>query len=580
MQPALDPPGPLGEGMILYQWHKDHDGAIDMPRTRNLADWKPVDNSCAAGLAAEFTLNSCGKTFHLDVFVLVTHSEPDTDVLVVGDLYLLKNPDPVAFLAVDYDCGTDKFGALLGIDFQLTKFLKSGDTLPDWLKQIARLSGTIYFGNQKWTLAIGQLADQRTWLGITFKAPWLALKVQFAIGLQIEEDGPKGFGLVFTVSGGKDAGIGAFIIFGSVALIIGSWKTDSDAAAAELTVKLGFKIHLFYVFHFGADISVDIAFLGRHPFSALVTAQIHIDTPWFLPDVTFRFEEPIGTPQPFDNEMVNPPLSSGGASSPAPAGAAGPAALLTPPLSDGNADSRTLYTLNGLAAVSGAPVDDVHLRQDLPIVAVDADISIEFSNPVANDAAIAGDTYTGGSDLGVQQSGRPYGPVRAHQHCHPAQSSVRTGRRGCGRPGRSRRHRAGSTGGGSLHEAPAASFRWDADCRADGVLSPRRLLINSRTPYSVTVGSKPERPGGGRRRSRLSTLRTNEAAGLAMAHARLRVDGIRAAARRFGAVLGWERLVALGPGAGHDQWLRHACRAGVRVRSRWSRRDHGLGRLL
>jgi hypothetical protein len=490
MQPALDPPGQLGEGMVLYQWHKDHDGAIDMPRSRNLADWKPVEDSFAAGLAAEFTLHSCGRVFHLDVFVLVTHSETDTEILVVGDLYLLKNPDPVAFLAVDYDPTTEKFGALLGVDFQLTKFLKGGEALPDWLKQIARLSGTIYVGNKNWTVAVGQLADQRTWLGITFKAPWLALNVQFAVGLQIEDEGPKGFGLVFTVSGGKDAGIGAFIVFGSLALMIGPWKTASHAAGTEIMVKLGFKIHLFYVFHFGADISVDITFLGRHPFSALVTAQIHIDTPWFLPDVTFRFQEPIGSPQPFDNEILNPPLSSAAASGPAPLPAGAPqAALLTPPLSDGNADPGALYTFNGLATVTGAAVEDVHLRQDLPIVAVDADISIEFSNPVANDAAIATDTYTGGSDLGVQQSGDL--TVRYALTSIAIQRSPRFG------------PDAGTwtdlvaavdteldlSGGGSLHAVPAVSFRWDADCRADGLLSPRRLLINSRTPYSVIAGS-------------------------------------------------------------------------------------------
>jgi hypothetical protein len=489
MQPALDPPGQLGEGMVLYQWHKDHDAAIDMPRSRNLADWKPVESSFAVGAAAEFTLHSCGKLFHIDVFVLVTHSEPDTEILVVGDLYLLKNPEPVAFLAVDYDPTTEKFGALLGIDFELTKFLKGGDTIPDWLRHIARLSGTIYVGNKNWTVAIGQLADQRTWLGITFKAPWLALNVQFAVGLQIEDEGPKGFGLVFTVSGGKDAGIGAFIIFGSVALMIGPWKTASHAAGTELMVKLGFKIHLFYVFHFGADISVDIAFLGRHPFSALVTAKIHIDLGWFLPDVTFRFEEPIGHAQPFDNEILNPPLSSAGASIPAAVPGGGPAALLAPPLSDGNADPTALYTFNGLAAVTGAAVEDVHLRQDLPIVAVDADISIEFSNPVANDAAVATDTYTGGSDLGVQQSGDV--TVRYALASIAIHRSPRFG------------PWAGTwtdliapndteldvTGGGTLHAVPAVSFQWDADCRADGLLSPRRLLINSRTPYSLTLGS-------------------------------------------------------------------------------------------
>jgi hypothetical protein len=490
MQPALDPPGPLGEGMTLYQWHKDHDGAIDMPRTRNLADWKPVDNSWAAGLAAgEFSLNSCGKAFHLDIFVLITHSETDTGVLVVGDLYLLKNPEPVAFLAVDYDSETDKFGALLGVDFELAKFIKNADQLPDWLRRIARLSGTIYVGNKNWTVAVGQLADQRSWLGITFDAPWLALKVQFAVGLQIEDEGPKGFGLVLTVYGGKDVGLGAFIIFGSVTLMIGPWKTASHTAGTEINLKLGFKINVFYIFHFGADISVDVAFLGWHPFSAMITAQLHIDLGWFLPDVTFRFQQPVGHAQPFSNELLNPPVSSGGADSQAQLTSGGPTPLLVPPLSDGNADAGTLYTFDGLAAVTGAAVQDVHLRDDLPIVAVDSDISVDFSNPVANDAAIATDTYTGGTDLGVQKSGDL--TVRYALTSIAIQRSPRFG------------DGAGTwtdlvaavdteldlAGGGTLHATPAVSFRWDADCRADGLLSPKRLLINSRTPYSVTLGS-------------------------------------------------------------------------------------------
>ena len=42
--------------------------------------------------------------------------------------------------------------------------------------------------------------------------------------------------------------------------------------------------------------------------------------------------------------------------------------------------------------------------------------------------------------------------------------------------------------GGTVHAAPAVSFAWDADSRADGVVSPNRLLINCRTPYSVVTG--------------------------------------------------------------------------------------------
>ena len=55
--------------MQLYQWHKDHDGALDMPRSRNLADWKPLDNSFAAGVAAGFSFTSTGQLFHIGIFV-------------------------------------------------------------------------------------------------------------------------------------------------------------------------------------------------------------------------------------------------------------------------------------------------------------------------------------------------------------------------------------------------------------------------------------------------------------------------------------------------------------------------------
>ena len=216
MQPALDPPGQLGESLVLYQWHKDHDGAIDMPRSRNLADWTPVNNSFAVGVAGEFTLHACGKVFHIDVFVLVTHSETNA-----------RDPRRRRSVpAQESRTGRVRRHRLRPnhrqvrragrIDYELVKFLKSGDTLPDWLKQIARVSGTIYVGDRAIDRGDGQLADQRTWLGATFKAPWLGLNVQFAFGLQIEENGPKGFGFVFTVSGGKDAGIGAFIVYGSL----------------------------------------------------------------------------------------------------------------------------------------------------------------------------------------------------------------------------------------------------------------------------------------------------------------------------------------------------------------------------
>ena len=81
MQPAFDPAGHGAQSMQLYQWHKDHDGALDMPRSRNLADWKPVDNSLAVGVAAGLSFTSTGQLFHIGIFVLVTQAETGTGCL-------------------------------------------------------------------------------------------------------------------------------------------------------------------------------------------------------------------------------------------------------------------------------------------------------------------------------------------------------------------------------------------------------------------------------------------------------------------------------------------------------------------
>jgi len=39
MAPNLDSQFPEGEGMALLKWHKEHDGALSMPRSRTLSDW-------------------------------------------------------------------------------------------------------------------------------------------------------------------------------------------------------------------------------------------------------------------------------------------------------------------------------------------------------------------------------------------------------------------------------------------------------------------------------------------------------------------------------------------------------------
>lgn len=483
MQPALDPAGEGSASMQLYQWHKDHDGALDMPRSRNLADWKPLDDSFAAGIAVGFSFTSTGQLFHVSIFTLVTEGDPSMEILIVGELFLLKNPDCIGILAVDYNVDLGKFGAMIGVNLGLDKFV--GGTVPSWIADLAKLTGTVFFGNQPWTLAIGQLSDQRSWLGIRIAGELLRLKLELriALGLQVVDGGPKGFGVVASFTGGANWGVGKIQAYGGIGFLWGPWKTGSQTSAVHVWVQFGIKMSVFYVFSVGLEVDGDLTYLTQ-PGYWLWSAQIHIDTPWFLPDCSFQIcghsDEPS---QPMDSPLLNPPLVGGDAGG---GGAQAPAAAMhVPALGDGNTDPARLYSFNQLNQVGVPDVTSVVLPDDLTAVAVDADIAITFTNPLANDAAIATQSYPVTTDPGLQKV--------QDLSVRYALKSVQI----------QRRPRFGGGGwtdlvsvadtaldtGGVLHAAPAVSFAWDADSRADGVVSPNRLLINCRTPYSVVTSS-------------------------------------------------------------------------------------------
>ena len=94
MAPNLDATFPNGEGMALLSWHQHHDNALTIPANRALADWLAELDAAALGVGCGFSLNGCGSALHLDIFIFFAKSKADTGLLIVGDLYLLKNPKP------------------------------------------------------------------------------------------------------------------------------------------------------------------------------------------------------------------------------------------------------------------------------------------------------------------------------------------------------------------------------------------------------------------------------------------------------------------------------------------------------
>ncbi len=480
MAPNLESEYPDGEGMVLLAWNKDHNGALSMPRSRQLDDWIAEKGAFSVGVGCGFSLSGAGSAFHIDVFVFFAKTPVDSGLLVVGELYLLKNLKPVAFVAIEYDFDTEKFGVMAGVDMALADFISSGVSVPDWLRHIATLTGTIYFGNKPWALAIGQLADQSSWLSLNIgsQALGLAIRAQLAVCVQIVDGGPKGFGLVFTIRAGADWGVGTFIVFGSFGFIFGVWKTGSRSVGMEFWAAFGFKINLFWVFSFGAEIAARIIYLGNH-WSLTLHAEIRIDTPWYLPDVTVSFDKTLSEPMPFDTATITQFLSGGSGIEPA---AQRTQPLQLPGLGGALGDASYLYTFNELCGRSGTRIADTH-AQSLPVVSVDATIVIDFSQPVSNDALIATSTYDGVTDAGVQKVQDI--TVRYGLSSIAIRRAPRFGPTAGVWSDFITDAQTGFSIGGAAPQT--LTFTWDHDTRADGKVAPKRLLVNSSAPYSFVT---------------------------------------------------------------------------------------------
>jgi hypothetical protein len=479
MAPNLGSTFPDGEGMVLLKWHQTHDNALTMPANRTLADWVPEDKAFAVGVGCGFSINGCGSAMHLDIFIFFAKSNADTGLLIVGDLFLLKSPKPIAFVAIEYDIDKEKFGVMVGINLTVAD-LASGN-IPSWLANIAKLTGTLYFGNKPWSVAIGQLADQSTWLQLKMDWDiWITIKFMIGVGLQIVDGGPKGFGFVTTLSAGANWGIGAFVLWGTFGFIVGTWKTGSSSMGAEIWLSLGFKISLFFIFSFGCEAGIKLTYIGKDPWYLTLHAEIKIDTPWFLPDVTFAIDKTWQQPMPFDTSTITQCLSSGSAIDPTAQQAQD---LLAPGLAGAMGDASFLYTFNQLNTLNGIRIADTHTRQDVPLVSIDSTIVANLAQPVSNDSAVATSTYDGTTDTGVQQ-------VQDIKVRYGFQSiAVRRAPRfgptaGTWEPFITDAQTSFSIGGAAPE---SLTFAWDVDTRADGKLAPKRLLINSSAPYSFAI---------------------------------------------------------------------------------------------
>jgi hypothetical protein len=466
-----------------------HAGSFDLPASRALVGWKPEDDAwtLSAGLGVEV---GGQKAFTIDCFLLFSKRPAGFGFAAGMEIYLFANPDPVGFGVFEYDSESEKWSVLIGVSFSLDKVLPFKG--PGLFGDIASLTGTLYIGNRPGTVAVGQLNDQTTWLSLRFqtKGPFeTEALVAYCQQYVDSPTGPFGTGLVISVKGAGKFGVGKVEVYGSFGFIMGAWRNESQAFGILATLEMGFRIKVFWVFNFGISTIVEFDFLGPDSVYWRIGVEIRIETPWYMPDATFRFEKTKGDPQAERLEVVSSPIVGADALEP---GKQQQIEILALPLSGDTIDELAVLSMDDIRALDDPTTPPVGIDGLTP-VSIDSTIGLNFK-PAVDDLTSVGEETPDGA--GTQAPVEP-----AKNKLSITYELIELGVR--------RRPRFGPDAGdftvlldpedshlGAQPDPPldpetVLSFKWDKDMRRNGRWDPRRLLVNADTPYSFVI-SNPE----------------------------------------------------------------------------------------
>ncbi len=508
MTPNLPPPEGYAQNMRLFRWYRSNPNSISAPPVsgdRRLAAWVPKDDSFALGIGAGIAW-PIGKVAVLDIFVFFATGPDHTGLLIAGEVYLFRGKQPVGYVAIEVEFRTGKFGFMLGVELTVKNVL--GDfPVPSFLERVATLTGSLYVGNEPWTFAIGQLNDQATWLtcrvGPGDIIIWNSL-LEVAACIQIVDrpEGPKGCGLIFTLQGGAVFGVGRTEFYLHFAFIAGVWRNESRGSGFQAVIEAAFRIKVFFVFNFGISVKIDFEFLGPAPTYRRAGVQFRIETPWWLPDVTFRFDKVWESPQPGKAPVISSPLTGSGALNP---GTRRNESLLVTAPGGGALNEQALFSMDQARAMADPAVPDAELAKLTPVT-IDATIGLDFKPSLDNKTTVGGNTPLGAG------SQAPTSPAVNDLKTTYEMVEIGIRRRprfgaGAGTwtdlltPQQTRLESPADFPPGASLEAkfsPKVNAYWDEDVQRENALDPRRLLINAETPYSFLT----KNPEGDENRAR------------------------------------------------------------------------------
>ncbi len=494
LAPNLPPPDGDDQHLRVFKWYKNASEPMALPTTRKMNAWLPQDDSFAFGVGAGATFGG-NTVLLLDLFVFHHKSPSESGLMIAFELFIFESKKAIGFAVVEIDFEHGKWAFFMGVQLSFSNILPEGKNVPG-LENVAALSGTLYMGNKPNTFALGQLTDQDTWLGFRMKEDrFFKLDIVLAMCIHFVDRpaGPKGFGALVSAKGGASFGIGKASFYFMFLFIAGIWKNESSASGLILLFEAGFRIKLFRVFSFGASVKIQIDFLGPNPEYKRLGFEIHVDTPWYLPDVNFRFEKIYSSPEPEEQDLISSPIISTEALQLA---VEQPTPLLLTPVQGELLDERALFNLRTIRNLNEVNVAQSSL-DNLVAVGVDSTIILNFKPPVDDKLSIGEITPLG---AGNQKATPPAENEMAIRY-ELISLSIR------------RQARYGSTANqwtsllapedteitdlenwpvGSELEALFSSHlqvHWDRDVMVEGRLDPRRLLINAETPFTLITAN-------------------------------------------------------------------------------------------
>ena len=315
MLPALREVDREARELRYLKWYQDTN-PLTVPGDRRLAAWRPEKDSWTLGVGASASLPGLGKVVELTVFALVVRGGSEKGLLIVAEVRALGSNRPFGYAAIEFDQRNDRVSFMVGVDVRLSTFVKQA---PAWMDGIGALTGTLFISNDPSTFAIGRLADQNTWLGVRFGVDlWLQSAVVIAFCFERVEGGPNGFALCVRVEGGiGKKGVVRLSYNVGWSLLVVVFSTGSTDYAMVIGIEAGIRFTLFGFLKIGVSASMTFRVVGGRPARGELTAQIKLETPWFLPDVTWRFDVQFGELRPDQLSTAVQPLRSAGALDPA-----------------------------------------------------------------------------------------------------------------------------------------------------------------------------------------------------------------------------------------------------------------------